>query len=129
MLSAKLTCQLTLNVLRRLHRGPCYSCSYSSSSFPHKEQRRTRHDIHTGTNMLGRVFYSRSAACPSVRPRETQHYERRSFSLSAATIVKSAPVPVQPYLRLMRLDKPIGLYSCLLSQSIVGFVLPFRYFT
>uniref|UniRef100_A0A3P9C7Q8 Coenzyme Q2 4-hydroxybenzoate polyprenyltransferase n=1 Tax=Maylandia zebra TaxID=106582 RepID=A0A3P9C7Q8_9CICH len=34
----------------------------------------------------------------------------RRFSLSAATIVDSAPVHVQPYLRLMRLDKPIGTW-------------------
>lgn len=32
----------------------------------------------------------------------------RSFSLSPAGIVSAAPVSVQPYLRLMRLDKPIG---------------------
>uniref|UniRef100_A0A3B3ZT58 4-hydroxybenzoate polyprenyltransferase n=1 Tax=Periophthalmus magnuspinnatus TaxID=409849 RepID=A0A3B3ZT58_9GOBI len=35
---------------------------------------------------------------------------RRVFSLSAASIVNSAPAPVQPYLRLMRLDKPIGTW-------------------
>uniref|UniRef100_W5MV33 4-hydroxybenzoate polyprenyltransferase, mitochondrial n=2 Tax=Lepisosteus oculatus TaxID=7918 RepID=W5MV33_LEPOC len=35
---------------------------------------------------------------------------RRQFSLSAAGIVNSAPVSVQPYLRLMRLDKPIGTW-------------------
>lgn len=34
--------------------------------------------------------------------------KRKRFSLSAAGIVNSAPSAVQPYLRLMRLDKPIG---------------------
>ncbi|KAK2497665.1 hypothetical protein MC885_016837 [Smutsia gigantea] len=34
----------------------------------------------------------------------------RPLSLSAAAIVNSAPRPVQPYLRLMRLDKPIGTW-------------------
>ncbi|XP_060763057.1 4-hydroxybenzoate polyprenyltransferase, mitochondrial isoform X2 [Neoarius graeffei] len=34
----------------------------------------------------------------------------RSFSLSPAGIVSAAPVSVQPYLRLMRLDKPIGTW-------------------
>nr|XP_023657019.1 4-hydroxybenzoate polyprenyltransferase, mitochondrial [Paramormyrops kingsleyae]XP_023657028.1 4-hydroxybenzoate polyprenyltransferase, mitochondrial [Paramormyrops kingsleyae]XP_023657036.1 4-hydroxybenzoate polyprenyltransferase, mitochondrial [Paramormyrops kingsleyae] len=36
--------------------------------------------------------------------------DRRRFSLSAAGIVNSAPSAVQPYLRLMRLDKPIGTW-------------------
>lgn len=35
---------------------------------------------------------------------------RRSFGLSAADVVNFAPGKVRPYLRLMRLDKPIGLY-------------------
>ncbi|XP_026198100.1 4-hydroxybenzoate polyprenyltransferase, mitochondrial [Anabas testudineus] len=111
MLSAKLTNQVTLNVLRRIHHGPWYPSVYSlSNCFLHKEGRRTRHDIHKETNMLGTVFYSHRAIHPSVRLHEVQHYGRRSFGLSAATIVKAAPVPVQPYLRLMRLDKPIGTW-------------------
>ncbi|MEJ1276769.1 coenzyme Q2 4-hydroxybenzoate polyprenyltransferase [Cricetulus griseus] len=32
---------------------------------------------------------------------------KRALSLSAAAVVNSAPRPLQPYLRLMRLDKPI----------------------
>lgn len=32
----------------------------------------------------------------------------RGLRLSAAAVVEAAPRPVQPYLRLMRLDKPIG---------------------
>ncbi|XP_059867650.1 4-hydroxybenzoate polyprenyltransferase, mitochondrial isoform X2 [Delphinus delphis] len=36
-------------------------------------------------------------------------FERRP-SLPAAAIVNSAPRPLQPYLRLMRLDKPIGTW-------------------
>ncbi|XP_029455425.1 4-hydroxybenzoate polyprenyltransferase, mitochondrial isoform X1 [Rhinatrema bivittatum] len=35
---------------------------------------------------------------------------KRPFSLSAAEIVKSTPKSMQPYLRLMRLDKPIGTW-------------------
>nr|XP_002717029.1 4-hydroxybenzoate polyprenyltransferase, mitochondrial [Oryctolagus cuniculus] len=34
----------------------------------------------------------------------------RRLSLSAAAVVNSAPRPLQPYLRLMRLDKPIGTW-------------------
>lgn len=36
------------------------------------------------------------------------NYGTRFFSLTPAGIVNAAPVFVQPYLRLMRLDKPIG---------------------
>ncbi|XP_035386126.1 4-hydroxybenzoate polyprenyltransferase, mitochondrial isoform X2 [Electrophorus electricus] len=35
---------------------------------------------------------------------------KRSFSLTPMGIVNAAPVSVQPYLRLMRLDKPIGTW-------------------
>uniref|UniRef100_A0A8C8RHH2 4-hydroxybenzoate polyprenyltransferase, mitochondrial n=1 Tax=Pelusios castaneus TaxID=367368 RepID=A0A8C8RHH2_9SAUR len=35
---------------------------------------------------------------------------RRPLSFSAAGLVSSAPAPLQPYLRLMRLDKPIGTW-------------------
>ncbi|KAM5271772.1 4-hydroxybenzoate polyprenyltransferase, mitochondrial [Ctenodactylus gundi] len=34
----------------------------------------------------------------------------RPLSLSAAAVVNSAPRPLRPYLRLMRLDKPIGTW-------------------
>lgn len=37
-------------------------------------------------------------------------YGRRFFSLTPAGIVNAAPASVQPYLRLMRLDKPIGTW-------------------
>lgn len=45
----------------------------------------------------------------------------RSFSLSPAGIVNAAPASVQPYLHLMRLDKPIGelLSSTYLSDYVV----------
>uniref|UniRef100_A0A8C5P9W9 4-hydroxybenzoate polyprenyltransferase, mitochondrial n=1 Tax=Leptobrachium leishanense TaxID=445787 RepID=A0A8C5P9W9_9ANUR len=38
------------------------------------------------------------------------HAWKRSFSFSAAGIVESMPKDVQPYLKLMRLDKPIGTW-------------------
>ncbi|XP_004391032.2 4-hydroxybenzoate polyprenyltransferase, mitochondrial isoform X1 [Trichechus manatus latirostris] len=43
---------------------------------------------------------------PSARPGP----RGRPLSLSAAAVVDSAPRPLQPYLRLMRLDKPIGTW-------------------
>ncbi|XP_040010762.1 4-hydroxybenzoate polyprenyltransferase, mitochondrial [Xiphias gladius] len=111
MLQAKLTSQLTLKALRRIHHGASYPCLYSlSDCFLRKEGMTTKYGLRLDSGVLRRVFYSQGAIRPSVRLRETQHYGRRSFSLSAATIVNSAPAPVQPYLRLMRLDKPIGTW-------------------
>lgn len=111
MLPAKLTSGLPLNALRRIHDGTIYHCVYSLSNCLLKtEGGRTRDGLHSDSSVLRRVFCSQSAIRPLLKLHDTQHYGRRSFSLSAATIVNSAPAPVQPYLRLMRLDKPIGLY-------------------
>lgn len=43
----------------------------------------------------------------SAAPREPRG---RALGLSAAAVVSAAPRPLQPYLRLMRLDKPIGTW-------------------
>lgn len=54
---------------------------------------------------------ARAAGAPRTgdwRPSTGQGPRRRRLSLSAAAVVDSAPRPLQPYLRLMRLDKPIG---------------------
>lgn len=42
------------------------------------------------------------------RARAPREPRGRAFGLSAAKVVSAAPRPLQPYLRLMRLDKPIG---------------------
>ncbi|XP_070820834.1 4-hydroxybenzoate polyprenyltransferase, mitochondrial [Chaetodon trifascialis] len=111
MFPAKLTNRLTMSVLRRIHHAKCHPCPYSlSSCFLYTEGRRTRDGVHSESSVFKRVLYSQSAIRPSLRLRETHHCGRRSFSLTAATIVNSAPAPVQPYLRLMRLDKPIGTW-------------------
>lgn len=111
MLQAKLTSRLPLNALWRIHRGTYYSCVYSLSNCVfNTEGGISRDDRHSDAGVLKREFCSYSALGSSLTPWKTQHCGRRSFSLSAATIVSSAPPPVQPYLRLMRLDKPIGLY-------------------
>lgn len=111
MFQAKLTSNLTLTALRRIHHGSCYSClSKLSNCALQKEGMRTNDGLHSQSVVLTRVLYSQSAIRPSVRLRETRHNGRRSFSLSAASIVNAAPALVQPYLRLMRLDKPIGTW-------------------
>ncbi|XP_074495229.1 4-hydroxybenzoate polyprenyltransferase, mitochondrial [Sebastes fasciatus] len=113
MFPAKLTSRLTLNTLRRIHHGASYSCLCSlSNNFLHTEGGGRTRDVslHSDSSVLRRVFYSQSAIRPSLRLCETQQYGRRSFSLSAATVVSSAPASIQPYLRLIRLDKPIGTW-------------------
>lgn len=111
MFPAKLTNRLTMSVLRRIHHAKCHPCPYSlSNCFLYTEGGGTRDGVHSESSVFKRVFYSQSAIRPSLRLRETQHCGRRSFSLTAATVVNSAPAPVQPYLRLMRLDKPIGTW-------------------
>lgn len=54
---------------------------------------------------------ARSAGASGARDRRapaSRTQRGRALSLSAAAVVNSAPRPLQPYLRLMRLDKPIG---------------------
>ncbi|KAI3372625.1 hypothetical protein L3Q82_023104 [Scortum barcoo] len=111
MLPAKLTGRLALAALRTIHHGPHHPCLHSlSNCLFHVEGRRLRDGLSSDSSVSRRVFYSQNALRPSLRLRETQHDGRRLFSLSAATIVNSAPAPVQPYLRLMRFDKPIGTW-------------------
>lgn len=119
MLQAKLTSRwLPLHALRMIQHGTYYPIVYPPSHcFLHTEGGRTRNGLHSDTSWLRRLFYSQSVVHPLLRPCKPQQYGRRSFSLSAATIVNSAPAPVQPYLRLMRLDKPIGLYIHLWFKS------------
>ncbi|XP_056659260.1 4-hydroxybenzoate polyprenyltransferase, mitochondrial [Monodelphis domestica] len=56
--------------------------------------------------MLGACAATSSPSCPPLSGRS----RGRPLTLSAAAIVSSAPRPLQPYLRLMRLDKPIGTW-------------------
>ncbi|KAF6371554.1 coenzyme Q2, polyprenyltransferase [Rhinolophus ferrumequinum] len=63
---------------------------------------------------------ARAAGAPRTgdwRPSAGQGPRRRRLSLSAAAVVDSAPRPLQPYLRLMRLDKPIGCKNSKSSNS------------
>ncbi|XP_042524376.1 4-hydroxybenzoate polyprenyltransferase, mitochondrial [Dipodomys spectabilis] len=56
---------------------------------------------------------TRAAGAPQVGERTASappEARGRPLSLSAAAVVSSAPRPLQPYLRLMRLDKPIGTW-------------------
>ncbi|CAB1321701.1 unnamed protein product [Coregonus sp. 'balchen'] len=114
MLPARFTSQVILSTWRRLHHGTCYSNLPSLSSKYLNKQRKTMVSTHHPENsVFKRVFHSPRAWLlhpPTRLEATTTPCGKRLFSLSAAGIVNSAPAPVQPYLRLMRLDKPIGTW-------------------
>ncbi|XP_072243600.1 4-hydroxybenzoate polyprenyltransferase, mitochondrial [Leuresthes tenuis] len=112
MLCAKLTRWLTLTALKSGRCVTCHPCmSTLSSCFIQNETTTNINSSHLESSVLRRRFYSQTRnPNHSVRIRVAQYNGRRSFSLSAAAIVNSAPVQIQPYLRLMRLDKPIGTW-------------------
>ncbi|XP_057686818.1 4-hydroxybenzoate polyprenyltransferase, mitochondrial [Corythoichthys intestinalis] len=92
MLPMKPTCWGKLIALRRLSWSP--ACSSGIFTLP-REQEPTSSFLRPGN--CGNVFSNVSQG-------------RKRFSLSAAAIVDAAPAPVRPYLRLIRLDKPIGTW-------------------
>nr|XP_024660139.1 4-hydroxybenzoate polyprenyltransferase, mitochondrial [Maylandia zebra] len=100
--------KLALSTLKRIHHGACYRCL--STCFIQKEGIQAGDGPPSDSRVWKRKPKNQSAVWSSIRLLETQQNGRRRFSLSAATIVDSAPVHVQPYLRLMRLDKPIGTW-------------------
>ncbi|XP_076747174.1 4-hydroxybenzoate polyprenyltransferase, mitochondrial-like isoform X1 [Maylandia zebra] len=102
------TAKLALSTLKRIHHGACYRCL--STCFIQKEGIQAGDGPPSDSRVWKRKPKNQSAVWSSIRLLETQQNGRRRFSLSAATIVNSAPVHVQPYLRLMRLDKPIGTW-------------------
>ncbi|XP_070991971.1 4-hydroxybenzoate polyprenyltransferase, mitochondrial-like [Oncorhynchus clarkii lewisi] len=102
MLPARLTSQVILNTWRRRHHGTCYSNLPSLSSNYLNNQRKTAASTHHPENSPQSWLLN-----PPTRLDATR---KRLFSLSAAGIVNSAPASMQAYLRLMRLDKPIGTW-------------------
>ncbi|XP_020345252.1 4-hydroxybenzoate polyprenyltransferase, mitochondrial [Oncorhynchus kisutch] len=102
MLPARLTSQIILNTWRLRHHGTCYSNLPSLSSNYLNNQRKTTASTHHPENSPQSWLLN-----PPTRLDATR---KRLFSLSAAGIVNSAPAPMKPYLRLMRLDKPIGTW-------------------
>lgn len=84
----------------------CYSVCQSLLYNGFGKDDRRQHRGHPQLNVLRRTLYCRGEILPLSKSQSL----RRSFSLSAASIVNHAPAAVQPYLRLMRLDKPIGTW-------------------
>lgn len=103
MLLAKLS---GTGALRRIHLGNLLRADPLSGYFPNVQGQRTSNNgIRTGSSLPKRQSDDRA----TLRPWKIHHGGVRTFGLSAASVVNSAPAAVQPYLRLMRLDKPIGL--------------------
>ncbi|KAJ8415605.1 hypothetical protein AAFF_G00425850 [Aldrovandia affinis] len=90
--------------------GTCFACF----SNIHRHRNRQREYGISGPGdkcfMFNATFHTQTSWPRPLARLDTSPNGRRFFSLSAAGIVNSAPVAVQPYLRLMRLDKPIGTW-------------------
>lgn len=99
------------NVLRRIHLGKLHPCAdHLSGYFLTAHEERFKYGHRTGSSLAKRQSDGHAA----LTSRKIRHGGGvRMLSLSAASVVNSAPASVQPYLRLMRLDKPIGLYFTL----------------
>ncbi|XP_038155823.1 4-hydroxybenzoate polyprenyltransferase, mitochondrial [Cyprinodon tularosa] len=111
MFRARLSSRLTLAALRWTTGGgtchpPCLSTL--SNCLIQNQALRRNEGVHSESTVLRRAVCLQGRF--NSRQRETGQGGSRSFSLSAASVVNSAPAHVQPYLRLMRLDKPIGTW-------------------
>lgn len=103
MLLAKLS---ATNVLRKIQLGTLHPCAnHLSGYFLTVHEGRTKYGNRTESSLAK----TQSDVHTALRSRKMLHSGVRTLSLSAASVVNSAPASVQPYLRLMRLDKPIGL--------------------
>lgn len=103
MLLTKLSAAI---VLRRIQLGTLHPCAdHLSGYFLTVHEGRTKYGNRTESSLARR----QSNVHAALRDRKMQHVRVRTLSLSAASVVNLAPASVQPYLRLMRLDKPIGL--------------------
>uniref|UniRef100_A0A1A8FNH0 4-hydroxybenzoate polyprenyltransferase, mitochondrial n=2 Tax=Nothobranchius korthausae TaxID=1143690 RepID=A0A1A8FNH0_9TELE len=109
MFSAKLPSSSTLTVLKGFRTRPARLPALSRR-FIHNQTSRKTDGLHIFSVVFRGALCHQSSICLSAKLRETRFSGRRSFSFSAASVVNSAPVRVQPYLRLMRLDKPIGTW-------------------
>jgi hypothetical protein len=84
--------------------------------------------------MIGRVLFSTPAKLKSlksfqiVQAKNYRFYNTQIQKIPPTTlpqrIVQNAPKPIQPYLALLRIDKPIGtyllMYPCLWSLAIAS---------
>lgn len=103
MLCTKILTLLSSHPLRRLPSQTYCSCLTTVQ--------RDRRDYSTVSRASGSCFIKRDFQKHRRGLSDLPHYgfnNKRSFRLSPAGIVNASPASVQPYLRLMRLDKPIG---------------------
>uniref|UniRef100_A0A3B3ZUB4 4-hydroxybenzoate polyprenyltransferase, mitochondrial n=1 Tax=Periophthalmus magnuspinnatus TaxID=409849 RepID=A0A3B3ZUB4_9GOBI len=100
--------RLTFKTISRIHHGSCCH-RFQPLSYDFVKVCEGRREDPPHFYVSRRNLSIKNALLPSSKLWSAQS-GRRVFSLSAASIVNSAPAPVQPYLRLMRLDKPIGTW-------------------
>lgn len=113
---AKILTLLSSHPLRRLPSQTCFTCFTTLQ--------KDRRDYSTVSLASGSCFIKTDFQKQRRSLSDILRYglnNKRSFSLSPAGIVDASPVFVQPYLRLMRLDKPIGelMWSKHMSEYIV----------
>ncbi|KAM9330513.1 4-hydroxybenzoate polyprenyltransferase, mitochondrial [Gastrophryne carolinensis] len=85
------------------------TCGYSPKNNHHRKTQlgsRWPHSRH----ILNPFLKSRSPSTCQLTALKTSTHVSRRLGFSAAAVVQSMPGNVQPYLRLMRLDKPIGTW-------------------
>ncbi|XP_017307270.1 4-hydroxybenzoate polyprenyltransferase, mitochondrial [Ictalurus punctatus] len=105
MMCAKILTLLSSHPLRRLPSQTCFTCFTTLQ--------KDRRDYSTVSLASGSCFIKTDFQKQRRSLSDILRYglnNKRSFSLSPAGIVDASPVFVQPYLRLMRLDKPIGTW-------------------
>ncbi|KAM8885408.1 4-hydroxybenzoate polyprenyltransferase, mitochondrial isoform 1-T2 [Spinachia spinachia] len=114
MFTAKLTSRLAADALRRTRHAAPHHCRRSLSGlFLLSEGWRTGDaSLRSDASASKGGLFGPRVSPASLRPRG-----EKSLSLSAAAVVNSAPAAVQPYLRLMRLDKPIGTWLLYLPST------------
>ncbi|KAI4876555.1 hypothetical protein NFI96_016595, partial [Prochilodus magdalenae] len=105
MMSTRLLTLLNSHPIRRIAPQSCYS--YLSSIQRDKKDHKAA-AFSTGLCFSQKDFQRLRVG--SLAGHDCRLSSKRSFSLTPAGIVNAAPSSVQPYLRLMRLDKPIGTW-------------------
>ncbi|KAL7836638.1 hypothetical protein AOLI_G00279220 [Acnodon oligacanthus] len=105
MMSTRLVTLLNSHPIRRIAPQTCYSCL---SSIQKDKKDHTAAGFPSGFCFFKRDFWKLRVG--SLAGHECGLSNKRSFSLTPGGIVNAAPSSVQPYLRLMRLDKPIGTW-------------------
>ncbi|XP_066512562.1 4-hydroxybenzoate polyprenyltransferase, mitochondrial-like [Hoplias malabaricus] len=105
MISTRYLMLLNSHPVRRIAPNTCYFCQ---SNIQRNKKDNTAATFTSGLCFSKRDFQKLNTG--SLAGHGYRLSSKRFFSLTPAGIVNAAPSSVQPYLRLMRLDKPIGTW-------------------